>query len=138
MEINYFAIIIAAIVVFALGPIWFWFLFWNLWMKIHGWEKMSKDELKKQNEGMWKLMFTEAIGTLLMVGVLAFFTLQASAYYELAVAFFVWIWFLVPSVVSGVIWWADKKEFQLIKIMILCSFNFVALMIAWFIFSLWL
>lgn len=136
MEMNYFVILIVAILLMILAMIWFGPLFWNLWMKIHGWENKTKETLKEEEKGMWKLLVIEFIGTFLMVCVLAFFIVQSPAYYELAISFFVWIWFVLPLTISNTIWWGDKKEWWIHKIMILAWFNLVALLIAGFIFSL--
>ena len=45
---------------------------------------------------------------------------------------------MVPNIISGVIWGADKKEWQITKIMILAGFNLVALMVAAYILSKWI
>ena len=138
MEVNYFVILLVTVVLMVLAMIWFGPLFWNLWMKIHGWENMSKQELKEKDGNVWMLLAIETIGTLVMASVLAFFITQAPGYYELAIAFFIWIWFMLPGTISGVIWGADKKQYQFQKIMILSGFSLVALLIAALIFSIWL
>ena len=90
-DMNWLAIVIVSAIAFAMAPIWFGPIFGNLWMKIHGWENMSKEEEKKQMEGMWKLLVIEAISTFVMVTVLAFFIMKVPGYYACAIAFFIWI-----------------------------------------------
>jgi len=138
MEVNYFVILLVTILLMVLAMIWFGPLFGNAWMKIHGWEHMSKQELKEKDRNVWKLLVLEAIGTFFMVCILAFFIIQSPEYYEIAIALFIWIWFMLPATISHVIWGADKKQYQFQKIMILSGFSFIWLMIAAFIFSLWL
>lgn len=87
---------------------------------------------------MWKLFLIEAISTFVMVSVLAFFIVKVPGYYACALAFFIWIGFMVPNVISGVIWGADKKEYWCTKIMLLAGFNLLILMIAAYILSKWM
>lgn len=49
MEVNYFVILLVTILLMVLAMVWFGPLFGNAWMKIHGWEHMSKQELKEKD-----------------------------------------------------------------------------------------
>lgn len=133
MEMNWIVIVIVSVIAFAMAPVWFGMIFWNLWMKIHGMENMSKEELDKMNEWMWKLLALEAINTLIMVAVLAFLLMNISGYSPYLVAVLLWLGFLYPNTVSSVIWGNDEKKWQPTKIMILAGFNFVVVLVSAFL-----
>jgi len=135
---NWLVIIGVSVVAMIMAMVWFGTLFWKLWMKIHGWENMSKEELKKQEEGVWKLLAVEAVSTFIMICVLNFFLIQFSGMSPFIVALLVWGWFMVPNTISGVIWGADKKEWHCTKILVLAGFNLAVLLIASYLLSLWL
>ena len=68
LELNWMMIVIMTIVCFALGAVWHGPIFGKLWMRIHhGKDSFNEAEMKKITEGMWKLMVTELVATLLMV-----------------------------------------------------------------------
>ncbi len=138
IDMNWLMIVVVSVITFALAPLWFGPIFGNLWMKIHGWENLSKAELKKQEEWIFKLLALEALSTLVMITVLTFFIVSIPDYSALSLALLIWIGFMVPNIISGVIWGADKKEWQAAKIMILSGFNLVALIIASYIISIWI
>ncbi len=134
---EYIAVLLVAVVWMWAAMLWFGPLFWDLWMKIHGWENMSKKELKKQQKWMEKYMALEAINTFIMVWVLAFILGITTAYSPYLVAFLLWIGFLYPIVVSAVIWGADNKKWYCHKIAVLAGFNLVFIMLAAFLLTFW-
>lgn len=136
MDMNWLVILGISIVAMIMAMIWFWPLFGKLWAKIHGWEHMSKSELKKQEEWMWKLLLLEAISTFVMIGVLSFFIQNLSGYSPFVIALLIWIWFNVPNNISWVIWGADKKKWQSTKIIILAGFNLVVLLLSAYLLTL--
>lgn len=136
MDMNWIAIMLVSVIAFAAAPLWFWAIFWKLWAKIHGWEKLSKAELKAQEKWMWKLLVLEAINTLVMVSILSFFIIKIPGYYAWAIAFFIWLGFVFPSVVSSVIWGGDKKQWHTTKIFILAGFNLFILLISAYLLSI--
>lgn len=138
MDMNYWVILWVTIVVFMGGALWYGPLFGNTWMKILGMEWKSKEQLKEATKGMWKLLLTEFITTFMLMTTLAFLVTQIQWYRAIAIAFFVWLGFALPMIVSDVIWGGDKKEWICTKITIMLSFRFIALMFAGFIYWIWL
>lgn len=52
MVLNYLAIIVAIILQFVCGAVWYGPLFGKLWGKIHGFDKLPKDIQEKMVKGM--------------------------------------------------------------------------------------
>jgi len=130
---NWLVILGVSVVGIVLAMIWFWPLFWKMWLKIHGWENKTKQELKQQEEGMGKLLAIEGVNTIIMVTVLSFLLQNISGYSPYLIGFLLWLWFIYPIIFSCIVWWADKKEYWYTKITILAVFNLVIVMLASFL-----
>lgn len=133
MDMNWLVILGVSVVGIVLAMIWFWPLFWKMWLKIHGWENKTKQELKQQEEGMGKLLAIEGVNTIIMVTVLSFLLQNISGYSPYLIGFLLWLWFIYPIIFSCIVWWADKKEYWYTKITILAVFNLVIVMLASFL-----
>lgn len=103
--LNWLAIIISTVVTFAIGAVWHGPIFGKLWMKIHhGDKKFSEAEMKESMKGMWKLLVTEFIASLLMTIGLACVIRAIPQYSAVQNAFMLWISFVLPVMTSTVIW----------------------------------
>ena len=105
--INYIAVIVATLVSFALGAVWYSpVLFGNQWMKLNG---FTKSDMKKAD--MTKGMIVSLLGSLLASFVLArlFMMLEVTAIgMALHSALGIWIAFIVPMQLSRVFYEKGK------------------------------
>lgn len=98
-------IAIMTVACFALGAIWHGPIFGKLWMRIHhGKDSFNAKEMEEATKGMWKLMVTEFVATFLMVIGLACVIRAIPAYSGMQTAFMLWLAFVLPTMVSTVIW----------------------------------
>ena len=132
-EVNYWAILVSAIVSMILGFIWYGPLFGRQWMEISGVTKEKMEATKKG--GMTKLYIINFIGALLMTWVLAHIILYATTYLEfnglsagIAIGFFVWLGFVAPITIGSVIWdgrpwkyWFLTDSYYLINLLLVGS-----------------
>lgn len=51
-EVNFWAVIAATVVMFAIGAFWYMVPFGKTWGKIHGFDKLSKKEQERQQKAM--------------------------------------------------------------------------------------
>lgn len=124
------AIILASIAEFIVGAIWYMPLFGNLWGKIHGFDKQSKDEQKAAQKGMVPLLLVQFIGTVVTTIVLAKVIEAFPAYSVYEVAALVWVGFFVPTQVSAVIFGDTKSPWVLKKILIMTGGSLACLLAA--------
>ncbi len=133
MEISYTLIILAAVVQFVLGALWYSpILFGNTWMKIMGAEKFTKEEIAAMQKEMvpfYVLQFVLGVITVFVLATqLAFNDLVgAPAYFY---ALFIWLGYIMPIQVGSVIWANTEKRFWLKQILIMISYQLVAIMLA--------
>lgn len=116
VPVNYAAVFAAAVLSMIIGYVWYGPLFGKAWMEEIG---MSKSEMDKaQKAGMAKSYGLMFVGSLVMAWVLANAIVFAGAYTQmtglsagLMSAFFNWLGFIVPVMLSGVLW--EKKSWRL-------------------------
>jgi len=106
--INLLAVLVAGFAAFVIGSLWYSVLFGKLWMKLAGVKKDKKDPY------MPVRFLVYLVGQLVMAFILAHFLIFANAvsYVEgLTTAFWLWLGFIAPITIGGVLW--EKKSINL-------------------------
>jgi hypothetical protein len=129
MELNYVAIIVATIVQFIIGAVWYSALFGKQWGEIHGFDKLSKETQDKMKKEMGPFYGLQILMTLITTTVLAMFVAYTS-WNPFGLAAFCWIGFVFPTEVSSVIFGGTEKKWMVQKIAIQAGSIFVCLQIA--------
>jgi F0F1-type ATP synthase assembly protein I len=138
-DLNIWAILGVTIGTFFFGAFWFSVPFAKAWMKIHhGDKEFSKEEMKEMEKGMWKLMLSEFIATLLITVGFACIVNNIPQYSGMHLALLVWLGFILPVTISNVIWGNDQKKYMIQKVLISTSYRLLVLVIAGYVFSNWL
>lgn len=116
MEINFLAVLLAAVAMFAVGGFWYMVPFAKLWGEIHGFDKLSKKEQAAMASKMGPYYGAQVLVTFLSALALAYFigALPDVAWYT--IAFFLWLGFIVPTEVSAVIFGGTEGKWILKKI----------------------
>lgn len=86
---------------------------------------------------MWKQLVTEMMVTFLMITSLACIIQAIPQYSGVQNAFMLWLGFVVPMTVSNIIWWGDKREWWVKKILISVSYRLIVFLVAGYILSVW-
>ena len=144
VSINIWAVIVAAVVMFVIGGIWYGPLFGKQWAKLIG---MSDESMKAMRAkgmsgmaGSYILMF---VGALVMCFVLAS-TITSAVYFRTPhiggvawgfhTAFWAWLGFIAPVTLGTVLW--EKKSWKLW--LLNNGYWLVALLVAGFIIGSWM
>ncbi len=109
IAINYWAVIVAAIVQMLLGSLWYGPLFGKAWTKLNGMSDSKMQGMKAK--GMGGSYVFMLIGALLMSWVLAVFINSAEAHYliwtatyGIHIALYMWLGFAVPLTLTPTLW----------------------------------
>jgi hypothetical protein len=116
MQINYVAIVLATIVQFMIGAVWYSVFFGKLWGKMHGFDKLPKDVQQEMMKSMGPYYMVQAFVTLLTSAALAVLITSLPEWNPYILAALVWIGFVVPTQVSSVIFGGTPKEWIVKKI----------------------
>ncbi len=131
MELNYGAILLATILQFMFGAVWYSLLFGKLWGKIHEFDKLPKDVQQKMMKSMGPFYLVQFLITLLTTFILAIFVAFLPHDWNVyALAGFFWFGFVVPTQISGVIFGGTPPKWMFAKIAIQAGAAFFCLEIA--------
>ena len=134
VDVNYIAVLVAAIVNMVLGFLWYGPLFGKQWIQLMAFDKKKMEEAKKK--GMTKTYIVAFISTLLMSYILAHFVkyTQAATIAE-GITAGVWLWlgFIATVQLSMVLWEGKPVKLYLINI----AYYLVALSVMGAILSVW-
>ncbi|HIH25913.1 DUF1761 domain-containing protein [Candidatus Woesearchaeota archaeon] len=139
MEINYLAVLVAAIASMIIGGLWYSpVLFGNVWMKLSGITQKDVEKAKKQ--GMMKsmgrsyfFMFVMCLLTAYILAVLLNLVQAVNVKTGIHLGLLIWLGFIATVTSSSVIW--EKKPFKLY--IIGNGYNVVNLVVMSIILTLW-
>lgn len=119
VEINYLAVLVAALASIVLGSLWYSpVLFGKEWMKL---SKITEKDVAaaKKKGGMWKYYLGAFVASLVTAYILAHFVDYAGATTiigGLQLGFWVWLGFIVTTLLSSVLWEGKPVKLYLISI----------------------
>src|SRR3989338_4272446 len=129
-ELNYWAILVAALAAMVIGGMWYGPLFGKVWMRLTGISQEKIDEIKKK--GMAKSYILNFVGYLVMAYFLAYFVLGWSTSQPelnpvsigLQTGFWLWLGLIATSSMSPVLWegrswkfWFLNNGYSLLKLL---------------------
>ena len=113
ITLNYWAILVAALVSFVIGGFWYSPLFMGKpWMKLMGIEHKSKQEMEAMRKKAMPAYVGSLVGSLLMAYVLAHFVEymrlldyegDANAFMGVMTGFWIWLGFIAPVMFTAVL-----------------------------------
>jgi len=125
MELNYLAILVATVLQFVWGWIWYMPLFGKTWGTIHGFNSKSPEEQARMQKEMMPLMVTQIIVTFITTFVFALLAGGLPASWSLfGLAGFFWIGFIVPTQIAAVIFSETPRYFMVKKSLIMAGASF--------------
>ncbi len=134
MNINYIAVLVAAVAQFIFGAIWYMPIFGKLWGKIHGYDTKSQEEQKEMMKQMWPLLLIQFIITLVTSVVFAILVNGLPADWNIyLLAGLFWLGFIVPSQIAAVIFGGTDPKWIVPKILIMAFGAFGCMMILSFV-----
>lgn len=129
---NYWAILVGAVVYQVLGAIWYGPLFGKHWMKLMRWKPSSKD-----TQNMGARYFGAFVCNLVQVAMLAFVISWrgiSGVIGGLTSAFWVWLGFIATVSLGSILW--DNKPFTLW--ILNNAYNLLGLLVAGVILGVWI
>jgi hypothetical protein len=130
MTIHYIAIVIAAIIQFIIGAVWYSFIFGKLWGKIHGFDALPKEVQQQMMKKMGPFYALQFFVTIVTTFVLALFIAGLPEWNSYGIAFHLWLGFVVPTQISAVIFGGTEGKWMVKKIAVQAGASLVCLMAA--------
>ena len=136
MEVNIWAILLATVAMFAIGAVWYTFIFGKVWSKIHSFYTLSEKKQKEMQKAMGPWYGVQLIVTISSAWVLAILIGLLPDQSPFAIAFLVWLGFVMPTTASNMIFGGAPQGYAWQKILITSSESLVHLLAAAWIISL--
>lgn len=130
MSLSYGAILLASILEFTCGALWYTVLFGKSWREIHHIDKLSKAQQEELMKGMGGIYALQFLITVISTAVLAFFISQLTVDQTFLVAGLCWLGFVLPTQVSAVLFGGTEKGMRAKKIAIMSGGTLLCLLIA--------
>ena len=131
MTIHYGAVVVASVLQFIVGAIWYMPLFGKLWGKIHGFETQTPETQEKMKKGMMPLLAVQFVVTVVTTFVFALLLGGFPADWNIyGLAFFFWLGFVVPTQVSAVIFGGIQPQWIVPKIAVMAGGSLICLEVA--------
>ena len=128
---DYVAILVASVLQFAFGAVWYTPVFGKLWGKIHGFDKVSKEVQQQMMKSMVPLLGMQFVVTVVTTTVLAVLLADTtSSWSAYAFASLCWLGFIVPAEISAVLFGGTEPRWIVTKILIMAGGSFGCMMIA--------
>lgn len=137
MTFNYLEIVVAVVVQFIMGAVWYSALFGKLWGRIHGFDGLSKAEQEALMKTMGPTYGLQLLSTVVATTVLSLFVNSLPApWHAYGVAGWVWLGFILPTQVSAVIFSRTPRSMMAAQIAVMSGDALVRLMVVAWIFSM--
>ncbi len=111
--INYWAVLVAAIVAFAFGWVWHGPLFGKQWMKLMGYTAESMKSMKMKMNTSMALGFITTLVTAYVLAIIVQIANAVTVSEGMRVAFWVWLGFYATTQMGAVLWenrsWSHYK-----------------------------
>lgn len=119
----------ATVAQFIVGAIWYTPLFGKLWGKIHGFDKLDKKQQQKMMSEMGPIFGVQIAMTIITSIVLVVLHGTFPLYSLTMLTFLVWLGFVVPAHVSGILFSNTPKQWMLTKSLIMAGGSFASLIV---------
>lgn len=131
MHVSYLAVIVASVLQFIVGALWYGPLFGKLWGRIHGFDALAPETQEKMKKSMAPLLVTQFLVTLVTTFIFALLlTGFAPGWNVYGLAFFFWLGFVVPTQVSAVIFGGTEPQWVVKKIAVSAGASLICLEVA--------
>ena len=137
MEINYLAVIVATVVQFIIGAVWYMPIFGKAWGEIHGFDKVAPEMQKEMMKSMYPMLVVQFILTLVTSAVFGLFVASLPQDWNVyGLAGFYWLGFAAPAQIAAVIFGGTEGKWVMKKILISIGGSLVCFMAMALVFTL--
>lgn len=131
--INYWAILISAVLSMILGFLWYGPLFGQHWMKIVGADWMDREARKKMQRGAARLYVVQFLLTIFQVTILSRFVADAG----FTEAIWIWAGFVMPTIAGSAMWNNDSAKISWARFLIQGGYQLVIFIMFGCILGMW-
>lgn len=136
MDINLWAVIAAVVVMFGVGAFWYMIPFQKAWARIMGFDTLTKKQQDALAKSMTPVYGVQLLVTVISAVILTYCITAIPQFEYWKIVSIMWLGFVMPSIVSGVLFSQTAPEYRFQQISISATEAFVRLMLAAWVINL--
>lgn len=137
MNINFFAILVCAVLSLVVGGVWYGLIFGKKWMELYDMDLVDAATAERKKKEAKKLYVVQFLLTLFQVFVLAVFLSSVSGMIAVVNALWVYAGFVLTLIGGSVLWTGDSRRDAWAKFLIQAGYQLVMFVIFGFILGFW-
>lgn len=137
MAINFWAVLVSAILAMVAGGVWYGSLFSRKWMEIVGVKPEDVEARKKMQQSAGPLYAVQFLLTLFQVWVLAYYIQGWKDVSGLSHALMIWAAFVMPTVAGSAMWNNDPKKVAWGRFLIQAGYQLVIFALFGLVLGMW-
>ena len=130
-NISVWSVLFITLMTMIWGAVWYGPLFGKQWGRMLGYSKLSQKEAESIKNEMWISLLWELSMVLTFYITLAYFIAITPHHSTTLIAFIIWIGIIVPTTTSVTLWSGIERNQIVPRILIMISFRFIMIMLAW-------
>lgn len=135
--INYFAILVCAVLSLVVGAIWYGPLFGKAWARVVGADQYDLERRKEMQKKAMPLYFIQFVLVLFQVLVLAHLIADTQTVSGLSRSLWIWGAFIVPTIAGTAMWNNDSSKISWARFLIQSGYQLVIFFIFGLILTFW-
>lgn len=137
ISVNYWAIIVGAVLSMVIGAIWYGPIFGKKWMEIVGVDPNDKETLSKMQKSAMPLYFIQFLLTLFQVLVLAHLIADTKLVGGLERSLWIWAAFIIPTLAGAVMWTNDSGKIKWSRFLIQSGYQLIIFIVFGLLLQFW-
>ncbi len=137
MTVNYWAVLVCAVLSLGVGAVWYGPLFGRKWMEIVGANPDDMEARKKMQKSAGPLYLVQFVLTLFQVWVLAYYIGGWNEVSGLENSLWIWAAFVMPIIAGSSMWNNDSKKVAWTRFLIQAGYQLVIFVIFGLVLSYW-
>lgn len=137
ISVNYWAVIVGAILSMVIGAIWYGPIFGKKWMEIVGVGPNDKETLSKMQKSAGPLYVIQFLLTLFQVLVLSHLIADTKLVGGLERSLWIWAAFIIPTLAGSVMWTNDSGKIKWSRFLIQGGYQLIIFIVFGLLLQFW-
>lgn len=137
ISVNYWAIIVGAILSMVIGAIWYGPIFGKKWMEIVGVDPNDKETLAKMQKSAMPMYIVQFVLTLFQILVLAHLIADTKLVGGLERSLWIWAAFIIPTLAGAVMWTNDSGRIKWSRFLIQGGYQLIIFIVFGLLLQFW-
>lgn len=137
LSVNYFAIVVGAVLSMAIGAVWYGPLFGKKWLEIVGATAEDLEARRKMQAAAGPLYVVQFVLTLFQVLVLAHLIADTTRVGGLERSLWIWAAFVIPTLAGAVMWTNEEGRRKWARFLIQGGYQFTIFIVFGLLLQFW-